>query len=151
MKYVYTVYEEKSFSKAAKKLYVTQPALSHMVRKAEEEVGALIFDRSTIPLTVTQEGMYYIKSVEEILFIQRNLKAYFKDLNELNAGSLSIGGSSFFCSFVLAEIIGRFKNKYPNVTIDLREGNIKELKKELEEETLDLVMETALSSDDITI
>ena len=82
MRYVYSVYQEKSFSKAAKKLFISQPALSNMVRKAENEIGAPIFDRSTIPLTVTKEGAYYIKSIEEILFIQRNMQAYFKDLTE---------------------------------------------------------------------
>ena len=59
MKYVYAVYQEKSFSKAAKKLFISQPALSNMVRKAEREVGAAIFDRSTIPLTITKEGAHY--------------------------------------------------------------------------------------------
>lgn len=151
MKYVYAVYQEKSFSKAAKKMFISQPALSNMVRKAEKEIGAPIFDRSTIPLTVTKEGAYYIKCIEEILFIQRNLKSYFEDMEELNTGSLSIGGSSFFCSFVLADLIGRFRAKYPNVTIDLLEGNIRELRKGLEEETLDLVMETALPLDDPTL
>lgn len=147
MRYVYSVYQEKSFSKAAKKLFISQPALSNMVRKAENEIGAPIFDRSTIPLTVTKEGAYYIKSIEEILFIQRNLQAYFKDLRELNAGSLSIGGASFFCSFVFPDLIGRFREKYPNVTIDLLEGNVKELKEGLEDESLDLVIETALYED----
>ena len=65
MKYVYEVYKEKSFSKAAKKLFISQPALSNMVRKAEKEMGAPIFDRSTIPLTVTKEGAYYIRTVED--------------------------------------------------------------------------------------
>ncbi|WP_125140174.1 LysR family transcriptional regulator [Clostridium transplantifaecale] len=147
MRYVYSVYQEKSFSKAAKKLFISQPALSNMVRKAENEIGAPIFDRSTIPLTVTKEGAYYIKSIEEILFIQRNLQAYFKDLRELNTGSLSIGGASFFCSFVFPDLIGRFREKYPNVTIDLLEGNVKELKEGLEDESLDLVIETALYED----
>ena len=49
MDYVYAVYQEKSFSKAAKKLFVSQPALSRMVKKAEDEIGAPIFDRSTLP------------------------------------------------------------------------------------------------------
>ena len=144
MKYVYAVYQEKSFSKAAKKLFISQPALSNMVRKAEREVGAAIFDRSTIPLTITKEGAHYIKSVEEILFIQRNLKSYFEDLRGLKTGSLSLGGSSFFCSFVFPDLIGRFRARYPNVTIDLLEGNVKELREGLEDETLDLVIETAL-------
>ena len=76
MKYVYEVYKEKSFSKAAKKLFISQPALSNMVRKAEKEMGAPIFDRSTIPLTVTKEGAYYIRTVEKILFkILRGFRA----------------------------------------------------------------------------
>ena len=53
MDYVYAVYQEKSFSKAAKKLFVSQPALSRMVKKAEDEIGAPIFDRSTLPITTS--------------------------------------------------------------------------------------------------
>lgn len=109
MKYVYAVYQEKSFSKAARKLQVSQPALSKMVRKVEKDIGVIIFDRSTIPVTVTREGAFYIKSIEDIMFIQRNLKSYFMDLKNLNTGNLSLGGSSFFCSFVFPGLIGRFR------------------------------------------
>ena len=70
MKYVYAVYQEKSFSKAARKLQVSQPALSKMVRKVEKDIGVIIFDRSTIPVTVTREGAFYIKSIEDIMFIE---------------------------------------------------------------------------------
>lgn len=151
MKYVYAVYQERSFSKAAKKLYISQPALSNMVRKAEKKIGAAIFDRSTIPLTVTKEGAHYIKAIEEIMFIQRNMKAYFDDLELLNTGTLSLGGSSYFCSFVFPELIGKFKKRYPNITIDLQEGNVKELEEGLLDESLDLVIETALNNSDKTL
>lgn len=151
MKYVYAVYQERSFSKAAKKLYISQPALSNMVRKAEKKIGAAIFDRSTIPLTVTKEGAHYIKAIEEIMFIQRNMKAYFDDLELLNTGTLSLGGSSYFCSFVFPELIGKFKKRYPNITIDLQEGNVKELEEGLQDESLDLVIETALNNSDKTL
>lgn len=143
MKYVYAVYQEKSFSKAARKMQVSQPALSKMVRKVETDLGIIIFDRSTIPITVTKEGAYYIKSIEDIMVIQSNVKSYFMDLRELNTGSLSLGGSSFFCSFVFPGLIGKFREKYPNVVIDLMEGSIGELREGLEDETLDLVIETA--------
>ncbi|MGI6054614.1 MAG: LysR family transcriptional regulator [Clostridium sp.] len=145
MKYVYAVYQEKSFSKAAKKLFISQPALSNMVKKAEKEIGTPIFDRSTIPLTVTKEGDYYIRSIEQMLQIQKNMREYFEDLGEMKQGSLSLGGSSFFCSFVFPDIIGKFRSKYPNIAIDLVEGNIKELKEGLFEGTLDLVIETAVT------
>ena len=148
MKYVYAVYQEKSFSKAAKKMFISQPALSNMVRKAEKELGTPIFDRSTIPLTLTKEGSYYIKSIEEIMLIQRNVTSYFNDLSELKKGTLSLGGYSIFCSFVFPDLISRFKRKYPGITIDLMEGNIKELRAGLKEETLDLVLDTAMDRKD---
>ena len=85
MKYVYEVYKEKSFSKAAKKLFISQPALSNMVRKAEKEMGAPIFDRSTIPLTVTKEGAYYIRTVEKILFWNGIWNGIFKILRGFRA------------------------------------------------------------------
>lgn len=51
--YVYAVYEEKSFSKAAQKLYITQPALSTAIKKVEKKIGSPIFDRSTSPIGLT--------------------------------------------------------------------------------------------------
>ena len=136
---------------AAKKLFISQPALSNMVRKAEKEMGAPIFDRSTIPLTVTKEGAYYIRTVEKILFLERNLERYFQDIAGLQGGTLALGGASYFCSFVYPDLIARFQTKYPQVTIDLTEGNTRELKAGLENESLDLVLETAMEKDDTSI
>ena len=48
MEYIYTVYKEKSFSKAAKKLFISQPSLSATVKRIEKKIGAPIFDRSTM-------------------------------------------------------------------------------------------------------
>lgn len=151
MQYVYAVYKEKSFSKAAKKLFISQPALSAMVKKAEKEIGCPIFDRGTIPLTVTKDGEYYINGIEQILLAKRNVEEYFEDLSALKGGSLSIGGSSFFCAYVLADLFGRFRAKHPGVAIDILEGNIKELRQGLEDETLDLIIETAISMEDQSV
>lgn len=151
IKYVWAVYQERSFTKAAKKLYISQPALSSMVKKAEQEIGALIFDRSTIPLSLTPEGKYYIRSIEKIMLVERNLYTYFEDIQHLETGSLAIGGSSFFCSFTLPELMGTFNKRYPKVSIDLVEGNLRELRKQLEDETVDLIIETAVQEDDPTL
>ena len=75
MHYVYTVYEEKSFTKAAQKLYVSQPALSGAIKKLEIELGYPIFDRGGKEVTPTELGMKYIKAVQEILVIQKNLRS----------------------------------------------------------------------------
>lgn len=151
MKYVYAVYRHRSFSKAAKQLFVTQPTLSAMIRKAEEGIGCPIFDRSTVPITVTKEGEFYIHSIEKIIAIQKNIADYFQDIADLKSGELSIGGSSYFCSYFLGEIIGRFKQRYPGIQINLQEGNIAELKAGLQSSELDLILETALNEEDTNI
>ena len=88
MSYVYAVYKEKSFSRAAQKLFISQPALSAMVKKAEQEIGVLIFDRSTNPISLTTAGRYYINQAKEILRIQNEMKAYFRVAAEAEAGKL---------------------------------------------------------------
>ena len=55
-KYVYEVYREKSFSKAAQNLYISQPSLSARIKQIEEQIGEPLFDRSTNPLQLTEIG-----------------------------------------------------------------------------------------------
>ena len=151
MKYVYAVYQERSFTKAAKRLFLSQPALSNMVKKAEQELGSPIFDRSTVPLTLTKEGEFYIRSIKQIMMLEQNIQTYFEDIQALNTGSLSVGGSSFFCSFILPDLIGKFKTYYPNIAIELLEGNVRELRDGLENGSLDLIIETSVTEEDPTL
>ena len=65
--YVYEVYKEKSFSRAAQNLYISQPALSATIKKIETRLGCSIFDRSSTPLRLTPAGIEYIKAVEKII------------------------------------------------------------------------------------
>ena len=63
MEYVYEVYREHSFSKAAQNLYVSQPSLSATIKRIENRIGFPIFDRSTTPIRLTECGEEYIKAV----------------------------------------------------------------------------------------
>ena len=101
MEYVYAVYQERSFSKAAKKLYLSQPALSAAVRKAEEEIHTAIFDRSTNPICLTVAGEYYIDAVKRILDIREEMQTYFDALAGECQGTVQVGAASFFCAHIL--------------------------------------------------
>ena len=79
MEYVYEVYKEKSFSKAAKKLFISQPSLSATVKRVENRIGYPVFNRNTTPLTLTECGEHYIKAVEEILAIQTSFQNFIND------------------------------------------------------------------------
>ena len=73
MDYAYAVYKEKSFTKAAKELCISQPALSATIRKLETNLGHPIFDRSGKTITLTDIGERYIRSAEQIMLIRQNL------------------------------------------------------------------------------
>ena len=71
-KYIYTVYRLKSFSLAAQELFVSQPALSRAIKRAEAALGAPIFNRKTLPITLTDEGRIYIKTIQKMLELEQD-------------------------------------------------------------------------------
>ena len=114
--YVYAVYEEKSFSKAAQKLYITQPALSTAIKKVEKKIGTPIFDRSTSPIGLTPGGEVYIDAIEKLFALEQNTLNQLNNLNGLLAGKLSVGGTIFFTSFVLPGVLSEFSHRYPEAS-----------------------------------
>ena len=88
MKYVYEVYKEKSFSKAAASLFISQPSLSANVKRIENRIGSPIFDRSTKPLQLTEVGEHYIQAIEKIMDIENNLKNFIRDLGDLKTDAI---------------------------------------------------------------
>ena len=81
--YIYEVYKERSFSKAAQNLYISQPSLSAKIKKAEEEIGLPVFDRNTTPLRLTEFGRVYIDAVEEVYKIEKSVENHINDLKNL--------------------------------------------------------------------
>ena len=138
MEYVYAVYEEQSFSKAARKLYLSQPALSAAVRRAEAEIHTPIFDRSTNPIRLTAAGTYYIDAVKRILDIRQELESYFDALAGECRGSVRVGAASFFCAHVLPDIAEEFQRQYPAWRASMLEVNAPDLYPCLQSGTIDL-------------
>lgn len=149
MEYIYEVYKEKSFSKAAANLFISQPSLSANVKRVEKRIGYPVFDRSTKPLGLTECGEKYIQAVEHILDVQNNFENFIKDLGELKTGSLNIGGSNFFSSWVLPPLIADFSKKYPSIKISLVEESTSKLAHLLQTGKLDLMVDNCILDDDI--
>ena len=98
--YAYEVYKERSFTKAAENLFISQPSLSLTVKKLEDELGAKIFDRSCKEIALTDIGKKYIRAVEEIKNIEKNLKNEIEDLQKLRRGKVTIGSTVFVSSCI---------------------------------------------------
>lgn len=139
--YIYEIYKEKSFTKAAKNLFISQPALSSVVKKLEEELEIKLFDRSTSPLTLTSEGEAYIRAIEETFRIKKDFENYIIDVSNLSVGSISVSGANFISSYVIPKIILPFSRKYPNININLLESNSKSLLNELIDEKIDILID----------
>lgn len=140
-KNVYEVYKERSFTKAAQNLYISQPSLSARIKKIEEIIGEPLFDRSTTPLQLTEVGKVYIEAAEEITQIEQRVENYINDLAGLKTGNLAVGASTLFAAYVVPSLITQFNQKFPDVHIQLIEGNTAELEEMLGSNALDFVID----------
>lgn len=140
-KYVYEVYKERSFTKAAQNLYISQPSLSARIKKIEEIIGEPLFDRSTTPLQLTEVGKVYIEAAEEITQIEQRVENYINDLAGLKTGNLAVGASTLFAAYVVPSLITQFNQKFPDVHIQLIEGNTAELEEMLGSNALDFIID----------
>lgn len=141
IEYVYEVYKERSFSQAASNLYISQPSLSGTIKRIEKEIGYEIFDRSTKPIGITDIGMKYIEMIKKILELEYNFDEYINDVEALEAGRVSIGGTHQYTSYMLPPIISKFIEKYPKVKVDIVEAKSSNLIKYLNEGVIDIAVD----------
>ena len=140
-KYFLTVAAEGSISKAAEKLYISQPSLSVIVKKVEENIGTPIFDRSYKPIRLTSAGEAYIKAVSEINKIENSFQEYIDSVDSLSAGSLRIGSNQLLSSFVLPKYISKFAKLYPGIRLSLMDASSPGLDSALLRGDLDLIID----------
>lgn len=121
MDYVYAVYKEMNFSKAAANMHIAQSALSMTIKKAESQLGLPIFNRQTSPITLTPFGEKYINSIEIIQEQKAILDKYIYDINHQKTGNLSIGASTFWSTYLVSPAILAFNKDFPNIRVNLYE------------------------------
>ena len=138
-RYVYETYRCKSVSAAAKKLFISQPALSASIKKAEQELGTPIFNRSTLPFSLTPEGEIYIQAIESILAIEEETRGRILDIESMKSGKLAIGTATHLSYFAIPMICEKFKEKYPKIDISIVFGDTESLPGLLEKKAADLI------------
>lgn len=137
--YIYCVYQERNFSKAAEKLHLAQPSLSATVRKVEEQLGAPIFDRKTRPISLTPFGVEYIRSIEQVNELEGHLRELVNELHTLQSGTLAIGGSNLNIPYKIPRKIAEFQRSYPRVSLRVVEASTVRCKHLLDAGELDLI------------
>lgn len=127
LQYMLKVAEERSFSKAAQKLYIAQPSLSQFIQKLEQQLGVELFDRSSTPLRLTYAGELYVETAKRILDLNDQLSQQMEDAANSKKGRLTIGLSPFRSAYILPKVLPLFHEKFPGIEIVLVEGTSTEL------------------------
>lgn len=136
--YLLVLAEERKFSKAAQRLYISQPALSQYIQKLEKQIGMQLFDRSTSPFTLTPAGELYVEAAKHSKRDQWELDKKISDLSGLKLGKLRIGTSAFRASCMLPDSIRMFGEKYPGVKLEICTDQVDVLVKKLIESEIDM-------------
>lgn len=134
----YAVANNGNISKAAKELYISQPAISKSIQKLEESLGVKLFERSSRGVTMTPEGelLYtHVKSAFETLTIGEDR---LRRSIALGMGNLTIGASSTLCKYILLPYLKDFIKEYPHINISIACHSTNHTLKLLEEEKLDI-------------
>jgi LysR family transcriptional regulator, low CO2-responsive transcriptional regulator len=127
-----------SFSRAAEKLFRTQPAISAQVRLLEQECGEKLFDRSGKKVLLTPAGEILYRYAEKLLNLQKEALQAIAELNQTPRGKLYIGANEATCLYVLPKTFARFKQLYPLVSISIYRNFSHKILQKVQEGAVDL-------------
>lgn len=147
-KYIKTIAELKSISAAAEALGISQPGLSAFLKKQEQDMGVVLFDRSSKPLRVTEEGKAYLDYIEKQAALERELAQNLADIGGLKTGTLTIGGAAFFNISYVPPAVAEFHRLYPDVNLEIVDGKVPELAKSAYNGSLDLFITPVVDDED---
>lgn len=150
LQYVLAVAEYKNFTKAAERVFVTQPTLSMQVQKLEEELGVKIFDRSKKPIELTEVGQRIVDQAKSIVNESNRIQDIVDQQKGFIGGEFRLGIIPTIMPTLLPMFLQTFVKKYPKVSIKIQELTTEAILDKLREGHLDAaIAATPLSHEDI--
>ena len=137
LEYIVAIDEYRHFATAAEKRFVTQPTLSMQIKKLEDELGVIIFDRSRQPVVPTDLGAKLIEQARMTLSATQRIKEIQEEQQEVE-GTLKIGIIPTLAPYLLPVFIGPYIRKYPAVKVEVEELVSEEIIRRLKRDMLDV-------------
>lgn len=141
--YVAAIAEHGGVSQAADVLGLSQPTLSKQLKRIEEEIGALLFDRSTIPLRPTEAGKLFLEMGQRMQDLDRQFKKRLDELKDTENSVLRIGISPSRAPYMLPSLLAAYREKNPMGKVVIEERTSAELSNRLARGELDLIINLA--------
>src|ERR1700692_3340070 len=136
LKIFLSVAHERSFSRAAAKVHRTQPAVSQAVRRLETDLGEELFDRSSKNGTLTDAGKVLQNYGQRLVRLAEETESAMRELRDLRRGRVLIGANEA-AVHTLLPVMGRFREKVPDVVIDVRRVPARQIAVEVQQGSLD--------------
>lgn len=138
LEYIAALDTYRHFATAAEKCFVTQPTLSMQIKKLEEHLGIIIFDRTRQPVIPTDQGRAIIDQARLVLQEASRIDTIARELKEEVAGELRMGLIPTISPFLLPLFAGGFKKAYPNIELKIEEAITEKIEEQLLKDVLDL-------------
>lgn len=138
--YVKTIADEKSITRAAQKLFLTQPSLSHCVMNIEKQLGTRLFRRTSGGLVLTYAGEKYYRMACEVLRVYAAFESEISEESDLLRGRITLGITNYLACDLLPRMLPRFHQEHPGIELRIVEETTDELEKSLLSGRLDFAI-----------
>lgn len=138
--YAIVLSQDLSFSQAAEKLNITQPALSKHILNLENDLGIKLFDRNSAPIRLTPAGAHFISGAKELLYKEEQLLRSMDRFKSGEVGELIVGITPFRSSYLVSKVLKKVKEKFPGIVVRLHEAGSEVLRKEATEGKYDFAI-----------
>lgn len=142
LKYFLSLFENESFTAAARENFISQPAISIQLKNLQRELGIRLYETRGRKVSFTEAGMIVIDYARRFAGLEKQLLEHINDIQELKKGRISLGTIDAASIYVLPEVFRKFRELYPGIEVNLEIAATFPLFRELEKGGLDLVVGT---------
>ena len=134
------VASEKSFTRAAEILFVSQPSLSKQIKTLENRLGILLFNRENNTITLTEAGKVFLQYSERILALCEESCRAVNDVKNGDRGSLTVGASQTIGTYLMPRVLALFAQNYPQINIKVQVDSTRIIAKNVMNQEIDIAV-----------
>ena len=140
LRYFLETAREGNMTRAAERLFISQPTMSKQLKELENELGAKLFIRSNYSIRLTEAGMLLRDRAEDIRSLVDKTEAEFKSLEETNSGDIFVGAPESEAMSLFAEAVYSLQKNYPKIRCNIYSGNLSDVCERLDKGLLDFAI-----------
>ncbi len=140
LRYFLETAREENMTRAAERLFISQPTMSKQLKELERELGVKLFKRSNYNIKLTEAGMLLRERAEDILSLVDKTLDEFQSLDDLNSGDIYVGAPESEAMEQFAEAVSNLQKQYPGIRCNIYSGNMQDVCEKLDKGLLDFAI-----------